>query len=227
MIRLHITAEGQTEQKFVNNVLTPHLATFDVFVSVRCVLTSKDKRAAKEYRGGLVNYEKAKNDIQAWLKEDKHEDCRFTTMFDLYALPNNFPGYDEGQEKTDKYERVKILEKHLEQDISDHRFFPYIQLHEFEALILSDPQSLDIEYLEHEVSIQQLIAMVGEQNPELINDGRETAPSKRILKEIPEYDKATAGPAVAKRIGLPKLREKCHHFNEWLTRLENLDKARL
>ena len=47
MIRLHITAEGQTEQVFAKTVLTPHLAPFNVFVDARCVLTSKDKRAAK------------------------------------------------------------------------------------------------------------------------------------------------------------------------------------
>lgn len=60
MIRLHITAEGQTEKAFVDQVLTPHLAHFDVYTDARCVLTSKDKRAAKEYRGGLISYQKAK-----------------------------------------------------------------------------------------------------------------------------------------------------------------------
>jgi hypothetical protein len=199
MIRLHVTAEGQTEQVFGKKVLAPHLACFDVFVDARRVLTSKDKRAANEYRGGLVNYEKAKNDIQAWLKEDKHSECRFTTMFDLYALPNDFPGYAEANGKSDPYERVQILEKAIELDINDRRFIPYIQLHEFEALILAEPQQLDWEYLEHDTPIGNLVAMVGNQNPELINDGQTTAPSKRILKEIPEYNKVTAGVSVAEK----------------------------
>ncbi|MCI5224896.1 MAG: DUF4276 family protein, partial [Candidatus Electrothrix sp. AR4] len=72
MIRLHVTAEGQTEQTFTKKILAPHLAGFNVFVDARCVLTSKDKRAAREYRGGLLGYERAKKDIRAWLKEDKH-----------------------------------------------------------------------------------------------------------------------------------------------------------
>ena len=63
-----------------------------------------------------------------------------------------------------------------------------------------------------------------ELNPELINDGPETAPSKRILKEIPEYDKASAGVSVTSKIGLPQLRNRCRHFNEWLGQLENLGK---
>lgn len=222
MIRLHLTAEGQTEQAFSKTILTPHLAMFDVFVDARCVLTSKDKRAAKEYRGGLLSYEKAKKDIQTWMKEDKHTECRFTTMFDLYALPHDFPGHAESKSIANRYERVSVLEEAMTRDLSDQRFIPYIQLHEFEALILADPQKLDWEYLEHATPINNLITLAEGQNPELINDGPTTAPSKRILNEIPEYDKATAGVSVAGKIGLQTQRKKCRHFDDWLTTLERL-----
>lgn len=221
MIRLHITAEGPTELNFAQKVLAPHLGAFGIVVDARCVLTSKDNRFSKEYRGGLPNYEKAKRDILTWFKQDRHPECRFTTMFDLYALPKDFPGYGTAK-RQDPYERVRHLEESLAADIGNAGFIPYIQLHEFEALVLADPQSLDWEYLEHDVPIRNLIAMVGNQNPELINDRPETAPSKRIRREIPEYDKATAGVAVAEKIGLPTLREKCRHFHEWLSRLERL-----
>ena len=223
MIRLHVTAEGQTEQAFVKQVLTPSLGPFGVYADARCVLTSKDKRAAKECRGGLIRYEKAKKDIQAWLKEDAHRECRFTTMFDLYALPEDFPAFAEAKRQKDPYERIRRLEQAMGEDIGDPRFVPYIQLYEFEALILADPQQLDWEYLEHDQPIQNLISMVGDQNPELINDGPQTAPSKRILQEIPEYDKVSAGVSVAEKIGLATLRGKCRHFNDWLTGLEQLD----
>ena len=222
MIRLHIIAEGETEKAFAKTVLTPHLAPFDVIVDTRCVLTRKDKRAAKEYRGGLQSYDKARKDIRNWLKEDNHPECRFTTMFDLYALPDDFPGCVPAKVRIDRYERVRMLESAMAQDIDDHRFVPYIQLHEFEALILADPQKLDWEYLEHDGPINNLKAMVEGQNPELINDGPTTAPSKRILTEIPEYDKVTAGVSVAAKIGIHTLRQKCRHFNEWLTTLEQL-----
>jgi hypothetical protein len=222
MIRLHITAEGQTEQNFARKALAPHLAVYHIYVDARCVLTGKDNRTTKEYRGGLINYAKAKNDIQAWLKEDSGSDCRFTTMFDLYGLPNDFPRYADISAKMYPYEKVRVLEERMAVDIGDRRFIPYIQLHEFEALILAAPQQLVCEYLEHDIPIQNLILMVGNQNPELINDHKETAPSKRILKEIPEYDKATDGPVVAERIGLPTLRAKCRHFHECLSRLEEL-----
>ena len=222
MIRLHVTTEGPTELQFTKKVLAPHLGNFNIAADGRSVLTSKDNRTAKEYRGGLVNYAKAKQDIQNWIKQDNHPECHFTTMFDLYALPNDFPGYTEAQAQQDAYEKVKILEARLKEDIGDDRFIPYIQLHEFEALIFSDPQQLDWEYLEHDQAIARLTAMVADKNPELINDNPETAPSKRILKEIPEYDKVTAGVAVAEKIGLPPLRAKCKHFDEWVSLLENL-----
>ena len=61
-------------------------------------------------------------------------------------------------------------------------------------------------------------------NPEQINDGDDTAPSKRIIRVIPQYknEKATAGPYVANKIGLPRLRRECPHFNQWMCRLETL-----
>ena len=61
-------------------------------------------------------------------------------------------------------------------------------------------------------------------SPELINEGEETAPSKRIINEIPDYkdSKVLIGPAVAQAIGLRVLRERCAHFNEWMDRIESL-----
>lgn len=223
MTRLHITAEGKTEKEFVNSVLKPHLAQYGIYADARCVLTGKDNRAAKEYRGGLISYQKAKADIETWMKEDQASDCWFTTMFDLYALPNDFPAYQEA-DLLNAYDRVAVLEKAWAFDIADKRFIPYLQLHEFEALILAAPSKLDWEYLEHEKPIAKLIEMVGNQNPELINNGHTTAPSKRILKEIPEYVKDSAGVSITAHIGLPTLRKKCRHFNDWLTQLEQLKK---
>lgn len=224
-IRLHITAERQTEERFVKKILTPHLADRGIYTDVRCVLTSRDKRTGREYRGGFRRrsaYEKDRFDITTWLKEDNNPECRFTTMFDLYALPVDFPGYREAEKERDPYRRVFTLEKALTTDIDDSRFFSYIQLHEFETLILADPDKLAQEYLEYGSQIQGLIQMMVDKNPELINDGQNTVPSKRILKAIPEYDKVNSGPIVVEDIGLDHLKERCRHFREWVEKLENL-----
>ena len=70
MIRLHVTVEGKTEQEFVKTILAPHLASFKVITDARCVLTSSSAR--RTYRGGLVRYGVAKQDIGWWMARDDH-----------------------------------------------------------------------------------------------------------------------------------------------------------
>lgn len=45
-----------------------------------------------------------------------------------------------------------------------------------------------------------------------------------IFAQMPAYedDKAHAGPLIAQSIGLPLLRRRCPHFDEWLAKLESL-----
>ena len=228
MKRLHITAEGQTEERFVNDCLVAHLAPLGVYADVRMVLTSEDNKNGVEYRGGFRRknaYCTVKKDITNWLKEDRDPNCFFTTMFDYYALPEDFPGFAVAETKQDKYERIQIIETALKLDIHDPRFIPYIQLHEFETLIFVDPQALDWEYLEHEKAIEKLIKIAEEyENPELINNHPETAPSKRIISLIPEHaGNKLAGAMIAQKIGIPQLKKHCKHFSSWIQQLESLD----
>jgi len=220
MIRLNLVVEGQTEEGFVRQVLRGHLAQYGVMVAARCVRTSR--RRGTVYRGGVISFQQVRHDLASWMKEDGRQDARFSTLFDLYRLPDDFPERDA---RGDPYARVKRLEAAFEAAVEDPRFFAHIQLHEFEALLLADPRSLEAEFLEHGNAIRRLEKMVLKfQSPEEINDGEETAPSKRIVREIPEYGprKAQAGPSVAERIGLNLLKERCPHFGQWLTRLERL-----
>ena len=235
-MRILITAEGETERIFVENVLALHLGNRGLFASARKVLTSKNRETGYESRGGFRRndaYKTVRADIITWMKQDRAADVCFTTMFDLYALPEDFPGAEPAKTISDPYKKVTALEQALKNDIEQEhdaigsrRFIPYIQLHEFEALILSDPRRLDWQYMEHEREIQNLIALVASKNgnPELINDDYETCPSRRIIKEIPGYkrQKATVGPLIAKKIGIHTMREKCPHFNQWIDQMEAL-----
>lgn len=223
MIRLNIVVEGQTEETFVLSVLAPHLAAHGVFATARSVVTSRNR--AKVYRGGLLDYRRARWDLESWMKQDQRSDAYFTTMFDLYALPNDFPRYAEVKKIHDVYQRITRLEEAFAGDLNHSRFIPYIQLHEFEALLFADVRQFDWEFLDHQAAISQLSQIVDEfGNPELIDDGAESAPSKRIIRWIPEYQtsKISAGPLIAEKIGLPKIRQVCKHFDEWLTKLERL-----
>jgi len=227
MVRLYVTAEGYTEQRFAVDVLGPHLALYGVSV-FKPRLAALGKKKGRTHRGGLDTYLPVKNDICRWLKQDRAADAHFTTMFDLYGLPRDFPGYDKASGKPDVFARVVALEAALLEDIDDSRFIPYIQLHEFEALLLSDPNAFACRYPDHARQIERLEQLCARfDSPEHIDDGQQSAPSKRIGEEIPEYIRAkpTAGPIIAATIGLMTIREKCPHFNDWLTRLEGLANA--
>ena len=222
IIRLNITTEGQTESHFVKNVLFKHLQPFNIFCDHRSVLTSKEYRK----RGGMTTYQKAKKDIQRWMSSEKSDDRRFSTMFDYYALPADFPGYVDAQKFPDPYDKVKCIEKAFADDIDDTRFIPYIQLHEFEALLFSD---LDILLIEYEGKTDQINILKNvlsqppyNNNPEMIDDKKETSPSHRIIAQIPEYQKVSSGSLITDLITIDVLRSKCKHFNEWLTKLEQL-----
>jgi hypothetical protein len=146
-------------------------------------------------------------------------------MLDLYALPNEFPQIDEARKNPNPYQKVEQLEIALFEEINDTRFIPYIQLHEFEALILSEPSKFTERFPEYESEVKQLLEIcVKYDTPELINDGVNTAPSKQIIKLIPAYkgSKTSAAPLIAQKIGLSKIREKCPHFNKWIIQLEQL-----
>ena len=135
------------------------------------------------------------------------------------------PAAATAQRLTDPYVRVARLEQAFAEDIADPRFLAHLQLHEFEALLLSDPQQFDWEFLEHTRAIRHLAQLADQfASPELIDDGYATAPSRRIAAVIPEYTfrKASAGPLIAAKIGLPTIRARCPHFAGWLTHLEGL-----
>lgn len=55
---------------------------------------------------------------------------------------------------------------------------------------------------------------------EAINDSPESAPSKRLKKIMPGYDKVAWGVTAAKDITLEVLRNECSWLNRWLTKLE-------
>ena len=222
-LRLNFIVEGQTEETFVNMILRDHFAAESIVTVAKCVTTKRERRAEhRRYRGGLTTYRHARDDIRRWVREDGSGNARFTTMFDLYRLPSDFPGYPEAAEMSDPYARVEVLEAALSEAIGDRRLIPYIQLHEFEALLLADPQKLDTQFMDSPGAIQHLVDTARQfESPELVDDGPTSAPSKRIAAAIPEYEsrKASAGPIVAAKIGLPRLQSQCRHFREWIERL--------
>ena len=225
MKRLHLTVEGQTEQAFVVDVLAPHLGQFNVFAARPRLSGPYRRRGARVPRGGMFNrFMHALEDMRRWMREDRSPDARFSMMVDLYSLPSDFPGYDQAMNLSDPHARADSLARSLADELAEARFIPYLQVHEFEALVLSCPDRFvawfdgvgrQVERLKRECDAFE--------SPELIDDGQHTHPKARIKRHIPDYDENVDGPALAADIGLARIRNMCPHFDRWVTTLERLD----
>jgi hypothetical protein len=145
-------------------------------------------------------------------------------MVDLYHLPTDFPGYTEAMGQSDCYRQVELLEAAVAAELNDPRFVPYLQVHEFEALALADPSQFAEWFEGRQRALANLAAECQPYDtPERIDHGQHTHPKARIKKHFEDYDEDLHGPLIACAIGLTTLRERCPHFGQWLTRLEQLD----
>ncbi|MFZ0590878.1 MAG: DUF4276 family protein, partial [Bryobacteraceae bacterium] len=158
-----------------------------------------------------------------WMKQERRSEVRFTTMIDLYRLPHDFPGMKACEKIADPLGKVECLESMFRGDLNDHRLIPYIQLYEFEALLFSDPDAFSSAFPIADAEIEELKRIRGSfPSPEHINDYPNKAPSKRICELLPGYVKTAYGLAVAKTIGLSRMRAECKHFNHWIEALFGL-----
>ena len=222
---LNVFCEGQTEQGFCSQVLQPHLfPNGDGRVLTLAVGVKNNHHLNGLGRRG--KYDRVRKFITNTIKSRAKPNVYFTTFFDLYALPLDFPGTAENlRNASDPTLYVRSLEEAFATDINSPYFLPHIQLHEFETMLFADPGAFAIAFENCEEKTLRLKS-IAEEFPSIehINDGRTTAPSKRIIEVFPEYDgrKASAGPDIAEVIGLPLIRKKCPHFDAWLSLLETL-----
>jgi hypothetical protein len=206
-----VVSEGLTETNFVREILTPH---------VEQLLGPTVNVHAPNMRGNC-RYAEVKKLIRALLGNPA-SDVFVTTMIDLYKLPDDFPGHAACSSYEEARKRVESMERLWLEDVQDQRFVPYLQLHEFEALILTDALCLARYYPSHKDDLARLARTVEKdcRSPEEVN--RMTPPSWRIRAVVPEYQKPLFGISAVADLGLEKIRSKCKHFDSWLQRLERL-----
>lgn len=209
MTRLYIVCEGLSEVSFVAQVLKPHLEVLDPLLSV----------SAPNLKGHYT-YAQLKKFVRNLLGPPSAL-VVVTTMVDLFKIPGDFPGIAAASDEP-SVQRVHRLESECAADIDDRRFFSYLQLHEFEALLLADLMPLAKLHPNRRKGISELATPLERdfESPEHVD--RLRPPSYWIKEAVPGYSKTIDGPATASEIGLPKLRSRCPHFGQWLRRMEEL-----
>lgn len=220
MILLTVLVEGDTEEAFVKAVLVPHLGARGVYATPIKYETSRSA-AGRRYKGGGLHWPGVNKQVREFLRDPRAE-YRLTTLFDLYRLPADFPGMADYAAVTNTTERAGLLESAMATAVGDARFFPYIQRHEFETLVLACLDQLEASDPAKRAGIKKLRADIGAASPEDVNDGANTAPSKRLQRFVERYRKDLDGPDVTARAGLAALRAACPRFGAWLTALESL-----
>ncbi len=217
MVKVLILVEGSTEERFVKEILSVHINP-DEFSLIPTIITTKRVLSGPDCKGGYATYQKIKQQLRRLLNDKSA--VAVTTMIDYYALPNDFPEVQNLNE-SDCIKRVNVIEKRFSEDINNPKFIPYLQLHEFEAILFSDPMKIINGFPGKESVLEQLLnQLAGFSSPEHIN--LDNPPSKRILSALPDYDKVISGTSIALEIGLEKIRKECSHFNEWIEKLESL-----
>ncbi|KAA0260367.1 MAG: hypothetical protein DPW18_20665 [Chloroflexi bacterium] len=218
MNRVLVSAEGQTEETFVREVLRRHLWDFNVELQPVVITTHRVKQGRK-FKGGVLSYPQTRNEIGRLLGDTSA--VAVTTLYDLYHLPTDFPGQSARPSGSGRNKALH-LEAAFQKDIDSPRFRPHLQVHEFEAFLFVDPVRTATFFTE--INIAKEIQRIRREfpTPEDINDNPQTAPSKRIIELYPKYEKPLYGTLAVLEIGLEPIRAECPHFDSWLTWLESL-----
>lgn len=220
-----LVVEGQTEQTFVRELLAPYLAERQVYLQAALI-------GKPGHKGGNIRWERALVDIGNFLRQ--RPDTYVSTMLDYFRIDTDWPGLAQVRQQQAGGLRLKadtkaaIVEQAMKRMASTafsalggaDRFIPYIEVHEFEALLFSD-RAILADALR--VDTNQIAAIMAPfESPEEINDNPSQAPSQQLARVVRGYQKVVMGTLVAARIGLPKLRSACPHFDQWVSRLEGL-----
>ena len=92
-------------------------------------------------------------------------------------------------------------------------------LHELEALLYTDPAAAGAHFGDDAVKAAMEADLNECGEPELVDEGPETAPSKRMMKHRSGYLKTSDGPNILADLGLAAIRGSCPHFDSWLTKI--------
>ena len=215
-ITVKVVVEGQTEQKFIKDILAPYMGIKGIFMTAS--LAPKPGQKGRD-----IKFQRVKKDIVDYLTQSNVNVV--STFVDYYRvkewpgknsiLPNSAP--EQIAETMNTAAKTEICQEY---DCLNptQRFIPFIAVHEFETLLFSDTKALADGLGVAQTTIDADISRFS--TPEHINNSPLTAPSKRLERWYPQYGKTTTGIAIAKTIPVDTMRAKCPLFNQWLSAIE-------
>ena len=219
MTTVYIICEGRTETALVKNLIAPELGKKGIFISPIPLGGSG--------KSGNVTFPRLLRDVRNQLYSFRS--CYCSTLVDYYGIDDNFPGKQQATKRlvlSEKHHTVcSALSGALAQTLDEgpmRRFIPYVQMHEFEGLLFSEPSQLATALRRQELAHQFWDIRNDFETPEHIDDSSVSAPSKRIQQIFPRYRKVQMGERAARAITLEKIRQQCPLFNAWLAKLEDL-----
>ncbi|RMD72044.1 MAG: DUF4276 family protein [Bacteroidetes bacterium] len=214
MKQVVLLVEGQTEEQFVKEVLAPGWEP-RLYLQPIVISTKKGGQARKD-KGGTVTKERTIKECKRLLAQTHW--TKVVLVLDYYGLHLSF---GKKQTKGIPHERAKEIRDSFEREIDDGRFRFFLLIHEFEALLFSDPESIAAHFANDkdsskEKALRELQAILDDHDndPERINDHPSTAPSKRLESLFPRFKKVSDGVVIAKAIGIKRIRQRCRAFNE-------------
>jgi hypothetical protein len=218
MTHIVIICEGQTEREFCRDTLAPYLMRFGIILHYPLV---------KRSGGGIVHWDQLKRQIELHLQGEPNVRI-VTTFIDLYGIraKHRFPGFEESGRLSSPQRVQQMCDAMLEaiDERLRYRFLPYLQLHEFEALVFADVNVVYELFQEGELIQPERLDEIAAAfpNPEDINDHPNTAPSARLQSIIPGYSKVLYGTLLTEGIGMTRLLERCPSFAGWVAELINV-----
>lgn len=211
--RLVFIVEGDTEVAFIHKRVIPYLMSKGYRNAMNAQKITTNKSLHK--KGGIARFEYLENEVRSVAAQG---DILITTLLDFFRLPTNFPNYTADSHK------ISDIERGVRQGIDGVNvslFYPYIQRHELEALMYTSMDGFEI-VCDEKRELDQLRAIVeGYDNPEDINSGAETSPSKRLIKIFPKYEKVLYGELIFEALEIDAIRARCPRFNDWIQILED------
>lgn len=213
-----VVVEGQTEEVFLNEIVQASLGDA-VWLKPIVVRTGQSASGRpRQGGGGWKHY----SQMLRTLCRQPHWDL-ITTLIDFYGLPKDAPVCPCTPSHVSSDVCADGRQRAIAGETEDPRLQPFIAVHEFEALVISAAaESEQIFGSAKTARTFDALLQRYDGNAEAINDGVNTAPSKRVADIIKGYAKTRDTVPIIREAGLDAALQHCPRFAAWISELREL-----